>query len=50
MLVNAIAIYLSIAGIIGPVAGALMHNVGSILIVLNASRLYDKKVYKKLYR
>jgi heavy metal translocating P-type ATPase len=50
MLVNAIAIYLSIAGLIGPVAGALMHNVGSILIVLNASRLYDKKVYKKLYK
>ncbi|MDR2557972.1 MAG: cation-translocating P-type ATPase [Oscillospiraceae bacterium] len=50
MFINAVAIYLSIMGMIGPVAGALFHNIGSVLIVLNASRLYDKKVYKKLYR
>jgi cation transport ATPase len=44
MFINVIAIILSIMGIIGPVAGALFHNIGSVLVVLNAARLYDKKV------
>jgi heavy metal translocating P-type ATPase len=48
MFINVIAIYLSIVGLIGPVAGALFHNIGSVLVVLNAARLYDKKIMKGL--
>lgn len=42
--INCIAMVLGIFGIIGPVIGALTHNGGSILVVLNAARLYDKKI------
>lgn len=42
--INCIAMILGIFGIIGPVIGALTHNGGSILVVLNAARLYDKKI------
>lgn len=42
--INVIAMVLGIFGLIGPVAGALTHNAGSILVVLNAARLYDKKI------
>lgn len=42
--INIIAVILGIFGFIGPVIGALVHNAGSILVVLNAARLYDKKI------
>lgn len=42
--INCIAMVLGIFGIIGPVIGALTHNGGSILVVMNAARLYDKKI------
>lgn len=42
--INLIAVILGILGLIGPVLGALVHNAGSILVVLNAARLYDKKI------
>jgi heavy metal translocating P-type ATPase len=41
---NIIAIILSIMGVLGPITGALAHNVGAVLVVLNAARLYDKKI------
>ena len=40
---NFAAIVLSIMGILTPVTGALWHNAGSVLVVLNAARLYDRK-------
>ncbi|MFI3176967.1 MAG: cation-translocating P-type ATPase [Eubacteriales bacterium] len=43
MLINVVAIILSVAGVLTPATGALVHNAGSILVVLNAARLYDKK-------
>ena len=43
MIINFIAIILSINGILNPITGALVHNIGSVLIVLNAARLYDRK-------
>lgn len=43
MTINAIAIALSIAGLLTPVTGALVHNCGSVLVVLNAALLYDRK-------
>ncbi len=43
MLINFVAIILSVAGVLTPATGALVHNAGSVLVVLNAARLYDKK-------
>ncbi len=44
MTLNVIGITLSVSGILTPVTGAIMHNLGSVLVVLNAARLYDKKL------
>ena len=43
MAINAIAIVFSVLGMLTPVTGALVHNVGSVLVVLNAALLYDRK-------
>ncbi|ABX41741.1 heavy metal translocating P-type ATPase [Lachnoclostridium phytofermentans] len=43
MCINAIAIVLSVLGLLNPISGALVHNVGSVLVVLNAALLYDRK-------
>ncbi|WP_099468992.1 heavy metal translocating P-type ATPase [Konateibacter massiliensis] len=43
MCINAIAITLSVLGLLNPVTGALVHNAGSVLVVLNAALLYDRK-------
>lgn len=42
--INGAAVVFSILGWLGPVTGALVHNAGSILVVLNAARLYEKKI------
>ncbi|MCD7714389.1 MAG: cation-translocating P-type ATPase, partial [Prevotella sp.] len=44
MIINAIAITLSVLGLLNPVTGALVHNAGSVLVVLNAALLYDRKI------
>lgn len=44
MVINFIAITLSVIGLLNPVTGALVHNVGSVLVVLNAALLYDRKI------
>lgn len=43
MAINFIAIILSIAAVLNPITGALVHNAGSVLVVLNAALLYDRK-------
>ena len=43
MCINAIAVTLSVLGLLNPVTGALVHNAGSVLVVLNAALLYDRK-------
>lgn len=43
MILNFIAIILAIAGILGPVTGALVHNVGSVAVILNSSLLLGWK-------
>ncbi|MDD3653601.1 MAG: cation-translocating P-type ATPase [Desulfotomaculaceae bacterium] len=40
--INAIAIVLSVLGLLNPISGALVHNAGSVLVVLNAALLYDR--------
>jgi P-type E1-E2 ATPase len=43
MSINAVAVVLASSGLLGPVAGALIHNAGSVFVVLNASLLLNVK-------
>ena len=43
MCINAVAIACSMAGVLNPVSGALVHNCGSVLVVMNAALLYDRR-------
>ncbi|WP_446898405.1 heavy metal translocating P-type ATPase [Clostridium sp. LBM24168] len=43
MALNFIAVVLAILGILGPVVGALVHNAGSVLVILNSSLLLNWK-------
>jgi len=40
--INAVAIVLSVLGFLNPITGALVHNAGSVLVVLNAALLYER--------
>ncbi|MBQ2666393.1 cation-translocating P-type ATPase [Methanobrevibacter sp.] len=42
MTINAVAIFCSVLGLLNPVTGAIVHNAGSCLVVLNAALLYDR--------
>lgn len=44
MVINFVAITLSVLGMLNPITGALVHNIGSVLVVLNAALLYDRKL------
>jgi heavy metal translocating P-type ATPase len=41
--INIVAVTLSVCGILNPVTGALMHNCGSVLVVVNAALLLREK-------
>lgn len=43
MCINLVAVTLSLLGLLNPITGALVHNAGSVLVVLNAALLYDRK-------
>lgn len=43
MTINFVAVLLGVLGIMTPVVGALVHNGGSFLVVLNAALLYDRR-------
>ena len=43
LLINFGAIALSLAGLLTPTTGALVHNAGSVLVVMIAALLYDRK-------
>lgn len=47
MIINFMAIILSVYGILTPVTGALWHNASSLFVVLNASMLYNKRINLK---
>jgi cation transport ATPase len=40
---NFTAIILAALGLLGPVAGALVHNAGSVLVVINSAFLLAEK-------
>ncbi|MBR7132171.1 MAG: cation-translocating P-type ATPase [Clostridia bacterium] len=44
LFINFIAIVLSLLQVLTPITGALVHNVGSFLVVFSAALLYDRKV------
>lgn len=44
MLINIAAVVMSVAGLLNPTTGALVHNVGSVFVVLIAALLYDRKI------
>lgn len=46
MCINFVALTLSVLGMLNPISGALVHNAGSVLVVLNAALLYDRKFKK----
>jgi len=39
MMINFVAVFLALAGILGPVSGALVHNAGSVTVIINSSLL-----------
>lgn len=41
---NILGISLSMLGILTPMTGAIMHNLGSVIVVLNAARIYKRKI------
>ena len=43
MTLNFIAITLAITGILNPVVGALVHNAGSVLVIINSALLLNRK-------
>jgi len=43
MILNFVAIILAMTGILNPILGALVHNVGSVVVVLNSARLLNYK-------
>ena len=43
MTLNFIAITLAITGILDPVVGALVHNAGSVLVIINSALLLNRK-------
>ncbi|MCB2292782.1 cation-translocating P-type ATPase [Clostridium algoriphilum] len=43
MLLNFVAIMLAMAGILNPVTGALVHNVGSVAVIINSALLLNFK-------
>ncbi len=47
MTLNFAAILLAITGILNPVAGALVHNAGSVLVIINSAMLLGWKKRKK---
>jgi len=46
---NFAAVILAITGILNPVVGALVHNAGSVIVIINSSLLlkWRKKRYRK---
>ena len=45
--INFTAMFLAMFGLIGPVAGALIHNIGSVIVVINSSLLLNYKITDK---
>jgi len=42
LLINLIAVTLGLLGVLTPLTGALMHNIGSLIVIFNAALLYER--------
>ena len=47
---NIIAMILAILGILNPIEGALIHNIGSVVVIIYSSTLLNYKLSKKDYK
>ena len=47
---NIIAMALAILGILNPIEGALIHNIGSVMVIIYSSTLIKYKISKKDYK
>ena len=47
MTLNFIAILLAITGVLNPIVGALVHNAGSVLVIINSAFLLSWHTKKK---
>lgn len=47
MTLNFVAIILAITGVLNPVVGALVHNAGSVLVIVNSSLLLRWRARKR---
>ena len=45
--VNFIAMAMAILGLLGPIAGALIHNIGSVIVIIYSYTLVNYKISKK---
>ena len=46
---NITAMILAILGILGPIEGALVHNIGSVIVIIYSSTLVNYKISRKDY-
>ena len=44
MVINFISLTLSALGFLNPLTGAIVHNIASLIVVLNAAMLYERKI------
>ncbi|WP_407421167.1 heavy metal translocating P-type ATPase [Methanobrevibacter sp.] len=47
---NIIAMALAISGLLNPIEGALIHNIGSVIVIIYSSTLVNYKISKKDYK
>ena len=47
---NIIAMALAILGLLNPIEGALIHNIGSVIVIIYSSTLVNYKISKKDYK
>lgn len=47
---NILAMSLAILGILDPIAGALVHNIGSVIVIIYSSTLVNFRITRKDYR
>ena len=50
LLLNFIAMGLAILGLLDPIAGALIHNIGSVIVIIYSSTLINYKISGKDYK
>lgn len=49
LILNVFAMALAIMGLLGPIAGALVHNIGSVIVIIYSTTLINYKISDKDY-